>query len=536
MSAFRHWSYRNKIRVPLAVLAALIVWMSFQSYRAMVDVDEAVLRFENQYFPAISAALNADRDLYQSLVAMRAYVELGASGGADQRQALDAERLENYQQALDRGLLAISLLEAELPAGAENEYRQQMEAWLAHSNEVIATNDMNDDEALFNAPRDSLNVLGERADELAGTSSNEAAQVVQSQATFQKVQVVVLVGLFVAIGVIAPVVFVRPIDLLRQRMQEIAEGEGDLTARLTVNSKDELGQLAGAFNAVIEKLQQSISVVKGVNGELKGSIESLREVAYSNTRLAEDQHSTIDQVVTAVEEMHGAVREIANNSTQGADAATQAQSAVGNGAEVSQQANNRVAQLSERLNLSSEAIGRLAEEAVNIASVLDVIRGIAEQTNLLALNAAIEAARAGEQGRGFAVVADEVRALASKTQQSTEDIQRRIENLQSGVDDAVESMKQGISVLDETVTDVGSAAGAFSSIEGSIGQISDMSMQIATATEEQSHVVEEINKNLQLISEYSSQSTDQSRSLSELSESLKARSDDLTDVVGRFRV
>ena len=536
MKSFKHWSLKNKIRLPLLVLALFIFWMSFQSYRAMTQIDSQVAAFDQQYFPAISAALNADRDLYQALVAMRGYVELGASGDPATRQALNEERLENYQQALDRGLRAIEMMGDQLEPNTAAQYRSQMQAWLAHGDQVIANYDSNDNSDLFNAPRDSLNLLGERLDQLADEAASDASVTLSQQTSFQLLQVIVLVIVFVLIGITLPMMLVRPIEMLRDKMNDIAQGEGDLTARLTASSQDELGQLALAFNAVIEKLQKSISVVKEVNVHLEQGASSLREAAAGNIQLADEQHQTVDQVVTAVEEMHGAAREIANNSNSGADAANEAQHAVGQGTEVSQKANERVAQLSDRLNRSSEAVGRLAEEAVSIASVLDVIRGIAEQTNLLALNAAIEAARAGEQGRGFAVVADEVRALASKTQQSTEDIQKRIETLQAGVDETVGAMKSGIEVLESTVSDVASAADSFRSIEGAISQITDMSMQIATATEEQTHVVEEINKNLQMISDYSSRSSDQSRNLSELAENLKQRTDELSDVVGRFKV
>lgn len=536
MKSFKHWSLKNKIRLPLLVLALFIFWMSFQSYRAMTQIDSQVAAFDQQYFPAISAALNADRDLYQALVAMRAYVELGTTADPAALEALNAERLENYQQALDRGLNAIAMMSDQLNANTASQYQAQMQAWLAHSDQVIASSNPNDNEALFNAPRDSLNLLGERLDQLADEAASGASATLSQQTNFQLFQVIILLIVFITIGIFLPMMLVRPIETLRDKMNDIAQGEGDLTARLTARSQDELGQLALAFNAVIEKLQKSISVVKDVNVHLEQGASSLREAAAGNIRLADEQHQTVDQVVTAVEEMHGAAREIANNSNSGADAANEAQNSVGQGTEVSQKANERVAQLSDRLNRSSEAVGRLAEEAVSIASVLDVIRGIAEQTNLLALNAAIEAARAGEQGRGFAVVADEVRALASKTQQSTEDIQKRIETLQAGVDETVGAMKSGIEVLESTVSDVASAADSFRSIEGAISQITDMSMQIATATEEQTHVVEEINKNLQMISDFSSRSSDQSRNLSELAENLKHRTDELSDVVGRFKV
>lgn len=536
MKFVKNWSIRNKIRVPLVLVGGFLLWMSWTSYQATASVGEQVHNFDVEFLPSISLVLNADRDLYQSLVALREILDRGQNLSASRLEELNQERLENHQQTLDRGLEAIERMGANVAAGLDEELVRKMDAWLQHSNALIDGQIQAENMDLFQAPRTLLDNLGERVDELAGISSATASDVIDHQTVSQMVQLGVLIVIFVLAGVLAPYFLVKPIEMLRDRMRDIGQGEGDLTARLGVDSKDELGQVAAAFNSVIEKLQKSISVVKQVNFHLEQSTESLREAAGNNIRMADQQHETVDQVVTAVEEMHGAAREIAANSNNGADAATEANNSVVTGVRVSRESNQRVAQLSERLNRSSEAVGRLADEAVNIGAVLDVIRGIAEQTNLLALNAAIEAARAGEQGRGFAVVADEVRALASKTQQSTEDIQGRIETLQGGVDEAVAAMQSGIEMLDETVEDVASAAESFETIQGAITRISDMSMQIATATEEQTHVVEEINKNLQMISEFSSEGTEQSRGLSDLAEKLKSHTDELTSVVGSFRV
>ena len=536
MKFVKNWSIRNKIRVPLVLVGIFLLWMSWSSYQATASVGKQVHDFDVEFLPSISLVLNADRDLYQSLVALREIMDRRQSLSATRFEALNQERLENHQQTLDRGLEAIERMGANIAPGHAEDFVQKMDAWLQHSNALVAGQVQVENMALFEAPRTLLDNLGARVDELAGESSTMASAIVDSQTIAQLVQLAILVVIFAAAGFLAPYFLVKPIEVLRDRMRDIGQGEGDLTARLAVESKDELGQVAAAFNGVIEKLQKSITVVKQVNFHLEQSTESLREAAGNNIRMADQQHETVDQVVTAVEEMHGAAREIASNSNNGADAATEANNSVETGVRVSRESNQRVAQLSERLNRSSEAVDRLADEAVNIGTVLDVIRGIAEQTNLLALNAAIEAARAGEQGRGFAVVADEVRALASKTQQSTEDIQGRIETLQGGVDEAVDAMKSGIEMLDATVGDVASAAESFETIQGAITRITDMSMQIATATEEQTHVVEEINKNLQMISEFSSEGTEQSRGLSDLAEKLKGHTDELTSVVGSFRV
>lgn len=536
MKFVKNWSIRNKIRVPLVLVGVFLLWMAWSSFQAMTAIGSKVRDFDTEFLPSISLVLNADRDLYQSLVAQREMIDRRDGLNSEQWDSLNQDRIDNHNQTLSRGLEAIERMRDDIEPGLADRFQQLMDTWKAHSDGLVNGTVRVENMDFFEAPRGLLDDLGARIDELATAASSEATGIAERQTLSQLVQLVILVAVFIAAGFLAPYFLVKPIEVLRDRMRDIGQGEGDLTARLSVESKDELGQVAGAFNQVIEKLQQSITVVKQVNFHLEQSTESLREAAANNIRMADQQHETVDQVVTAVEEMHGAAREIASNSNNGADAATEANNSVERGVKVSRESNSRVAKLSERLNRSSEAVGRLADEAVNIGTVLDVIRGIAEQTNLLALNAAIEAARAGEQGRGFAVVADEVRALASKTQQSTEDIQGRIETLQGGVDEAVVAMKSGIEMLDDTVEDVASAAESFETIQGAIARISDMSMQIATATEEQTHVVEEINKNLQMISEFSSEGTEQSRSLSKLAEKLKGHTDELTSVVGSFRV
>ena len=535
MSRFGNWSLRRKFGIPAVILAVIIVAVSWTSYRSISALHDQVALFDLRYFPAISEVLNADRDLYQSLVAQREYLS-GMDMTPEQRQQLNQDRIDNFEQALTRGLSAIERMSGLVAEDSADAFRQSMVTWRQHSDAMIDGSLAEENLSLFEQPRSFLDDLGQHIDGLAHIAAVETIETTDRQSLVQLIQVLLIIGIILVGAFGFSRMLVKPIEALRDRMRDIGQGEGDLTVRLNVGSDDELGQVADAFNTVIKKLQDSITVVKDVNGSLGASLVSLRSAASENRDISQQQNDTVDQVVTAVEEMHGAAREIASNSNQGADAATEARQSVELGVNVSRSSNDRVSQLSERLERSSNAVSQLTEEAQNIGEVLGVIRGIAEQTNLLALNAAIEAARAGEHGRGFAVVADEVRALASKTQQSTEDIQNRIENLQRGVENTVEAIQSGTAVLKDTVTDVASAAEAFEQIESAILRISDMSLQIATATEEQSHVVEEINRNLQLIAEFSSRSSDQSLQLSELSDQLKHHTDQLTHVVGGFKV
>lgn len=527
----RDWSLYYKIRIPLVLAALLMLVIGALSYRATTSINTQVQTFDESFLPSISAVLNADRDLYQNLVALREY---RASEGAADQALVDME--ENHDQALNRGLLAIDRMQGWLEPGAADEFRDLMAAWAAHTSDLVEDPALSENLELFEAPRTFLDELGQQIDTIAGESASVAVGNTREQTTLQSIQFIALLGLFLLAGILGPIALVKPITALRDRMRDIAQGEGDLTARITVNSQDELGGVADAFNDVIAKLQKSIGTVKAVNKDIVDGASSLKDSASQNIELNDRQHETIDQVVTAVEEMHSAAKEISSNSNQGSDAATEASSSVRRGVEVSQAADKRVHDLAEQLSSSSEALTKLADDADSIGTVLDVIRGIADQTNLLALNAAIEAARAGEQGRGFAVVAEEVRALASQTQQSTEDIRQRIEQLQAGAKSAVDSMASGTAMLNETVEDVSGAADAFATIESAIERITEMSTQIATATEEQTYVVEEINKNLQSISDMSADSNRFSRDLGKLASDLKGQTDELERVVGAFQV
>jgi len=287
----------------------------------------------------------------------------------------------------------------------------------------------------------------------------------------------------------------QPIDNAIQCMTKIAGGHLDF-ALPAVTRNDETGRLNAGLNDMVEQLRTLIGEISGVTGRLVTSTERLSEIAdQSNNRIATQREQT-DQVATAINEMSATVQEVAVSAANAASAASHASERTRDGQAIVENTISSIEGLVTDVEQASQVISKLRSESENIGSVLDVIRGIAEQTNLLALNAAIEAARAGEQGRGFAVVADEVRTLASRTQQSTQDIQQMIETLQQGAEEAVSVMKHSHESSEKTRGHASSAHQALEEITQSVTQIDDMNTQIASAAEEQSTVSEMISRSV----------------------------------------
>jgi len=327
----------------------------------------------------------------------------------------------------------------------------------------------------------------------------------------------------------------KKLEQLATALQEIAEGDGDLTRRLDESRKDELGEVAHWFNTFVGKLQRLVGDIKGSTDSLTGSAQQLSQVAEkSNSEITEQQMQT-DQLATAINEMAAAVQEVAHNTQQAAAAADKANQEAGNGRAIVNGNIDTMDSLASEIQKASSVIHQLQSETNEIGGVLDVIRGIAEQTNLLALNAAIEAARAGEQGRGFAVVADEVRTLASRTQESTQEIQNMIERLQSRAREAVKVMDENQAQSQAGVENASQVNDSLQNINTAIEEISNLNTQIASAAEEQSHVAEEVNRNIQQISQCTDSAVGGSEQVARASEDLTQLAAQLRDLAGRFK-
>ncbi|MBK1641230.1 chemotaxis protein [Chromatium okenii] len=319
-------------------------------------------------------------------------------------------------------------------------------------------------------------------------------------------------------------------------LEDIASGEGDLTRQLPVQGNDEITHLATAFNRFVDKIHTLVRQTTDAVTQLTTAAAHLSDGSEEAKAQVERQRTETEQVATAMHEMTATVQEVSRNANSAAHAARDANQEAGKGERIVQNTVAAIEALARDIDAAAEVIRRLETDSDTIGKVLDVIRSIAEQTNLLALNAAIEAARAGEQGRGFAVVADEVRTLASRTQESTKEIQTMIERLQAGAESAVSAMQQSRSRSVETVAQAGQAGAALNSIATAIVRIDDMNTQIASAAEEQSAVAEEINRNVNNITQSVEMTAQGSRTIANSSEQLAQLANGLQARLRQFRI
>ncbi len=349
----------------------------------------------------------------------------------------------------------------------------------------------------------------------------------------------IVAGIAIALGLLVAALvargIVRPIRVAVDAMRDIAAGEGDLTRRLEERGRNEVAELGQAFNQFAEKVRRLVSEVAGSTSQVAAAAEEMSAITDEFNRDVAQQRHEIEQVATAMNEMTATVQDVARNAAQAAASAQAADREAQQGQQVVHETVSSIESVSVEVEHTASAIQRLEADSQSISAVLEVIRGVAEQTNLLALNAAIEAARAGEQGRGFAVVADEVRTLASRTQQSTLEIQQVIEQLQSGARNAAEVMHRGRAQVDSSVLQAQQAGSSLTSITSAVASISDMNVQIASAAEQQSAVSDEISQNVVNINQVADRVTEAAGQTAQASSQLAHLAAGLQSLVGQFK-
>ncbi|VAW76512.1 Methyl-accepting chemotaxis sensor/transducer protein [hydrothermal vent metagenome] len=370
-------------------------------------------------------------------------------------------------------------------------------------------------------------------------NSDISEQVVASMVTGKKIMAALIATLLVIVASIYLVykrVIARKLSALDDSIQDLATGSSDLTRRLDDTGNDEISSLARGFNTFLENHRAFISEIAGSAQQLSEASTAMNTTTIQAREHSSEQKNQIGQVAAAVHEMAASIQEVAKNTASADESASKSRKETLSGLQVVDDNIRITNTLSDEIGKAAEVIQSLRTDSESIGTVLDVIRGISEQTNLLALNAAIEAARAGEHGRGFAVVADEVRTLASKTQASTVEIQEMIERLQQGADCAVSVMDKGMDTVEGSVKQAAQTGETLKSITAAVNHISEINAQIACAIEEQSTVAEEINKNVVEVDNLARRGDESSVNIAQANEQLSQLAENLTKLVSRYKL
>lgn len=544
---FNTLSIKQKIVLPLSLMIVLLTVSSVLNVLTMWKQTELSDTLNDQVIPSLFTLEDAYRDLYQATSAIQGLALAQTQAEIDHHLF---EYKDNAYKALPRMKKVMSLSDqGVLPRSHGSEVQQLVstgEQWLQSYEAMISKpqsqwvnyyeSNKAEFEHQFGAVRDQLNVVKDVIEVKQNTLKTDiAAAAFRAEVILEAgIAIVILAALGMVVLLLKTVV--KPINDIKEAMVQIASGEGDLSQRISINSQDEIGLLAGGFNQFVTKIQATVSQVVESSNTLRQEMNNLNALTSTIADSTVGQQRDSEAVAAAVHEMQVTSRNVSDSATEAALASQTANEELSNTNVILEQTVAAIRDLAGEIESASQVINTLDNDVSNIASVLDVIRGIAEQTNLLALNAAIEAARAGEQGRGFAVVADEVRSLASRTQKSTGEIQAMIEKLQAGAAQAVEVMQGSKTSSEDTIQSAGLATESLAEILNAIARMNEMNTHIATAAGQQSSVSDEVNSNVQGIADSSTSIVDvvsqAQQSLSMLSE----QTQQLDKQVSQFRV
>lgn len=541
MFSFIMHSIRNKLLVLTGLGTALVIaasifglyqgWRAIMSYeslmateisaeRQIVDLQLAFSEQSRQWTNMLLRGQNeTDRERHwQEVIELQEEIMQGVTALATQLQHADvAERLQQFEAAHERGYRALS--------EARDFYLQLGSAETADAMVMIVLQEN------ANLLRQAVDLLAQNVNEDSRTVSAAARSLMGWSVI---ALVVAVIFAFVLFLILVEREIIRPASYVVRELERLAKG--DFSQPIEQLTQDELGRIAASAQGLQAQLGQALQQVSNAVAQVASASEEVATVSeQTNQGVSQQRHET-NQIAAAMHEMAATVQEVARNAAEAAGAAEQADESSRSGSEVVRATVATVQDVAAGVEQVAEALQRLEHESLAIGTVLDVIRGVAEQTNLLALNAAIEAARAGEQGRGFAVVADEVRTLALRSQQSTQEIQDIVERIQAGTADTVRVMDMSRTRASGAVGEAEKAGEALEIIAQAVATIRDMNVQIASAAEEQSAVAEEMNRNITGFAEVADQTADGAAQSTRAGEELARLASDLQTVVQQFKI
>ena len=523
-------------------LALMVFVLGGFALLQMANMREQSDQVETNWLPSVMAAGEMSQDLLRiRALTLRLLVNRDPQAVAQNEQKI----LEIKKQLHTAQLLYEALIVLPEDQVLFDRFKVEQQQYLQRQEQVMALSRQNQLEDAVKVVNGEMNHL---ADTMAGTlgelvtlnkvSANQAAALAQQVFSQSRIGVIGMIALTALITIGLAVLLTRSIVSPLAQSLRVAQGvaSGDLTGEITVSGKDEPARLQQALKGMQENLRETIQRISQSSSQLASASEELSSVTEDATRGLHQQSQEIEQAATAVNQMTAAVEEVASNAVATSQASRESDRIAQHGREQVHQTVLSIESLADDVTANATQVEDLAQKVYGISKVLDVIRSIAEQTNLLALNAAIEAARAGEAGRGFAVVADEVRALAHRTQQSTQEIEQMIGGIQQGTDQAVSAMQQSNGRARATLEIAKSAGTALEEIASAFTLINERNLVIASASEQQAAVAREVDRNLMNIRDLSMQTSAGANQTSAASQELSRLAVDLNTMVARFSV